>query len=322
MKSSKGTDSGNEIVADALLREVVYTAGRAARPHDFQKTRHVKMQDPKECFFCPGNEAKTPPEITFAKVDGESARERGIETYWHIRSFENKFPAVRPAWKKAYGYHDVIVETPWHWQTVSELTEKHWEKYLHVAAARMAAHMKDRRIKYTILFKNEGREGGASLEHTHSQMVSLPFVPFRVREYAKKHAGIIGKGIKNKKTLVFSNKSFAAFCPQASLFHFEAWIVQRRRKIGGLAQMADPEIADLAQAMSTVLGALDKITNFAPYNLAYIMAPKGAKGFSMSVRILPRLATWAGFEMGCGAVMNSVHPETAAKMFREAIAGP
>lgn len=309
------SDSGNEIVSDGLMREVIYTAGRAARPHDFQKARHVKSQDPRDCFFCPGNEARTPPEIAFAKVPGEGAE--GGNAYWSVRCFENKFPAVRPSWKNAYGYHEVIVETPRHELTVSELAKKHWAVYLGVAAGRLAAHMKDRKIKYSILFKNEGREAGASLEHTHSQLVSLTYVPARIREYAKSHGRIIGTGMRNKKTLVHSNKSFFAFCPGTSQFHFEVWIAPKRKGAGSLDCLGGKEIEDLAEIMQKTLASLDRVTSYSPYNIAYVMAPKGARGFTMSVRIMPRLATWAGFEMGCGSVMNSVHPETAAKMLRQ-----
>ncbi|MFA5105413.1 MAG: DUF4931 domain-containing protein [Candidatus Micrarchaeia archaeon] len=316
--SASGTDeSGNEIVSDGLMREVVYTAGRAARPHDFQKSRHVKMQDPRDCFFCPGNEARTPPEITFAKVPGEKAPEGGAESYWSVRCFENKFPAVRKDWKKAYGYHEVIVETPRHRLTVSELSKKHWAAYLGVAAGRLKEHMKDRKIRYSILFKNEGREAGASLEHTHSQLVSLPYVPARIREYAKTHAKIIRRAAGNKKTIVSSNRSFFAFCPDTSQFHFEAWIAPKKAGTGSLLDLGRDEIEDLADIMQKTLASLDAITSYSPYNIVYIMAPKGARGFTMSIRIMPRLATWAGFELGCGSVMNSVHPETAAKMLRQ-----
>ena len=47
---------------------------------------------------------------------------------------------------------------------------------------RMLDLKNDRRFRYILLFKNHGEPAGASLEHTHSQLIALPIVPKRVRE--------------------------------------------------------------------------------------------------------------------------------------------
>jgi len=39
-----------------------------------------------------------------------------------------------------------------------------------------------RRFKYILLFKNHGEAAGASLEHSHSQLIALPIVPIYVAE--------------------------------------------------------------------------------------------------------------------------------------------
>ncbi len=308
---------GHRIAIDTLGREVVFTAERAARPHDFSKVRYIKTQNPQDCFFCPGNEAKTPPEIEHVPAGNNQKIARGGKSaYWKTRCFENKFPSVRPQWARAYGYHEIMLETPRHDLSVSEIGLDSWVEFLKLAGRRMAAHMKDPKIKYTIVFKNEGRDAGASLEHTHSQIVSLPFVPSQMKKYSKSHAKEIALNLKQKENIFYENGGFACFCPETSQFHYEAWVVPKKL-IGGLDSMQGREIENLADAMLAALSRLDKITTFAPYNIAYIMAPKGARGFRMSVRIMPRLATWAGFEMGCGAVMNSILPDMAAKDYRD-----
>ena len=40
----------------------------------------------------------------------------------------------------------------------------------------------DKRFRYVLIFKNHGDAAGASLEHSHSQLIALPIVPKRVRE--------------------------------------------------------------------------------------------------------------------------------------------
>ncbi len=39
---------------------------------------------------------------------------------------------------------------------------------------------KDRRFKYILIFKNHGEAAGASLEHSHCQLIALPIVPIYV----------------------------------------------------------------------------------------------------------------------------------------------
>ena len=41
---------------------------------------------------------------------------------------------------------------------------------------------KDRRFKYILIFKNHGEAAGASLEHSHSQLIALPILPIYVVE--------------------------------------------------------------------------------------------------------------------------------------------
>ncbi len=318
MNGKPAQKDGHEIIADMLGREVVFTADRANRPHDFSRERQIKKQNPHDCFFCPGNESLTPPQIDHVPFENIKEKSKNpLESYWAVRCFENKFPAVRQIWKNAYGYHEIIVETPRHDLTVSELNVLNWTEFLKTAGSRMKAHMKDKKIKYTILFKNEGRDAGASLEHTHSQIVSLPFVPSMIQKYAKTHKAAIAKNLKAKENIAYENKDFTVFCPQTAQFHFETWIAPKKHT-PSIENMSANEYALLADALAKTLAKLDKITNYSPYNIAYIMAPKGAKGFRMSVRIMPRLAIWAGFEMGCGAVMNSIIPDIAAKMIADA----
>ena len=40
----------------------------------------------------------------------------------------------------------------------------------------------DRRFRYILIFKNHGAPAGATLEHSHSQLIALPIVPDFVRE--------------------------------------------------------------------------------------------------------------------------------------------
>src|SRR3989338_1165726 len=219
-----------EVRKDYILDQwVIISEGRGSRPIQFKKV-HQKIDG--ECFFCPGKESLTPPEIARFPAKGD----------WQIRVFPNKFPAVAQEKGKtetkglfrhqpAYGFHEVIVETPNHEDIFSDLSEQRIVDSLKMYAQRVSELSKKKGITYVLLFKNEGREAGTSLIHTHSQVVAYSRVPQRIVDEAKKstkgkkclYCDIIKKEAKSPRK-VLETKHVVAFCPYASRFNYESWI--------------------------------------------------------------------------------------------------
>src|SRR5260370_3496070 len=69
-------------------RWVIISTERGKRPNDFLR-ESVVAKDAKNCPFCAGNEAKTPPEVLGYGRNGGGAN----TTRWSIRVVPNKFPA-------------------------------------------------------------------------------------------------------------------------------------------------------------------------------------------------------------------------------------
>jgi len=173
---------------DYILNRWSYIAAeRGKRPKQFEENKIDDKKDGKKnsCYFCPGNEHLTPPEI--GRI--------GDKNKWEIRWFPNKFPAVGKDLRKeiitsdeyytggeAFGYHEIIAETPDHEKQLADLSVKEIEKVLKVYALRMADLSARDGIKYVQIFKNSGAEGGASLVHSHSQIVATNIIPSLVRE--------------------------------------------------------------------------------------------------------------------------------------------
>jgi UDPglucose--hexose-1-phosphate uridylyltransferase len=296
----------NEIRKDVLGRKVVVTAVRAGRPHDAPVHQRVqKAVLPEKCFFCPGNEHMTPPEIDRIGVGGK----------WQVRCFPNKFPAFCPESRKAYGRHEGIVETPEHPKTLSELSDENLFNYLSMVKRRMLDAQNDKKLLYTAMFKNEGKPAGASLEHSHSQLVGMPFVPDTVKKIAKKAAKFAKTRASSKKTTVCENAHFFAACPKATRFHYEMWILPLE-PVNSLTGLTDEKLRALASILRSVLFALDATTGFCPYNIVYHSAPHDGGVFPFHVQILPRVSIWAGFELGTDVVMLSDLPEDSAATLR------
>jgi UDPglucose--hexose-1-phosphate uridylyltransferase len=296
--------SVNEVRKDMIGRKVVITAVRGARPHDnLPSERPVKTVLPEKCFFCPGNEHLTPPEIDRIERDGK----------WEIRCFPNKFPAFSSESKKAYGRHEVIVETPEHQKTLSELSEENLLNYLSMVKRRMESAAADPKLTYTIVFKNEGKAGGASLEHSHTQLVGMPFVPDYVKKLAKKSGKIAKMKQKHLKNVFAKNGYFIALCPKAPRFHLETWIVPAA-DANSLVALSDEKLRALASILKSVLAAFDAATGFGPYNIIFHSAPHSGGEFPFHLEVLSRLSIWAGFELGTEVVMVSELPEMSAKV--------
>lgn len=305
-----GAEMKNELQKDILGRWVVVTSVRKNRPHEHsQLHKPAKSTPPEKCFFCPGNEHLTPPEID--RVATGSG--------WEVRAFPNKFPAFDSLSSKAYGRHEIIVETPNHQSTLSELSEENLLHYLQMLKRRMQDAQKDPRLKYTIIFKNEGQAAGASLEHSHTQLVSMEIIPPSIVKLSKKTAKFSKLYLK-KKLIIAQNSHFYAICPKASRFHGEIWILPVQMA-PSLISLDDSKLASLSSLLKTVLAASDEANNFAPYNIVFHSSAHHQDAFPFHLQILPRTAHWAGFELGAEVYMVSSIPAQSAKQLRETIEG-
>src|SRR5689334_21697154 len=230
---------------DPLSRRWVIVGGeRAGRPNEFVEA--ASRASGLTCPFCAGHEADTPPTIAMYGANGKGK--------WLTRVVPIKFPAVTAngtpetpakmfvatedtAALPGYGRHEVIIESPRHVASLSELTDAEAEAAFRAYRDRLRQIKAERQYRYVQSFKNVGPAAGASLEHVHSQLVALPDVPGVVQqelessgEYFQSHKrslllDMLEKELAAGERVVMETKHFVAFCPYASRFGFEVWIV-------------------------------------------------------------------------------------------------
>lgn len=290
--------------------------GRALRPFD---PEGIELGDSTGCFFCPGNEHTTPPEISRVARNGS----------WQVRIFPNKFPitgaeegASENGWKVApsHGYHEVIVETPDHHQRVSQITAYEMVLTLEAYRDRINYFESDPAIGYVSVFKNQGREAGASLDHSHTQILAVSQVPARIREKMEhSHSGdcaycsIVEKETSSPR-LVFESENFIALCPFAPQFTHELWVIPKAH-VGSLNGISSARMNDLAAILLRSLNAVEKV---APnYNMMVNYGPKGAD-FHFHIEIVPRVPhqVKAGFELSTNYSVITTPPEETAAFYR------
>ena len=170
-------------------RWVIISTERGKRPNDFLRESVIPREE-KNCPFCVGNEARTPPEILVYGRNGGGPNTPG----WSIRVVPNKFPALGIEGEldregeglfdkmNGIGAHEVVIESPNHLATLASLPERAVEDVLWGYRDRMLDLKNDKRFRYILIFKNHGEAAGATIDHPHSQLIALPIVPRRVRE--------------------------------------------------------------------------------------------------------------------------------------------
>ena len=327
-----------ELRKDPIVgRWVIISPERGKRPSDFA-VKNTPAED-GFCPLCPGNEAWTPPEIFAFREEGTGPDQPG----WSIRIVPNKFPALQPQGDMArqcdgifdrmngIGAHEVVIETPDHSAELPDLALSAIKKILFVFKMRMEELSKDPRFRHIVIFKNRGKEAGASLRHSHSQIIALPIVPKRIMEeleggkrYYRNHDRCIFCEIIQQESLrgvriVELNEDFAAFSPFAARFPFETWIMPRSHR-STYAAIQQHEYQTLAEVLSNTLKRLDKVLENPPYNLVFHTAPilgEELPYFHWHIEIIPKVTKIAGFEWGTGFYINPTPPEQSADYLRE-----
>jgi UDPglucose--hexose-1-phosphate uridylyltransferase len=254
----------------------------------------------------------------------------------------NKFPALEIEGElnkrgegiydmmRGVGAHEVIIETPKHLLSLSALSNENVEEVLWTYRDRLVDLKKDKRFVYGMIFKNVGIAAGASLEHTHSQLIVTPVVPKYVidemagaREFYDYRGrcifcDMVEQEIAADKRVVLEGENFVAFEPFASRFPFETWLLPKRHA-SHFENLQKLGIAELAADLKSILGKLEKALDYPPYNYIIHTAPFNVgdlEHFHWHIEVIPRLTRIAGFEWGTGFYINPVPPENATEYLR------
>ena len=310
-------------------RWVIISTDRQKRPSDFKLETPVPLTNDL-CPFCEGQEDKTPPEVLSYRSNGSQPNTRG----WEVRVVPNKFPALRVEGTldrqgdgifdrmNGIGAHEVIIESPDHAQTLASMPEAAIERVLWAFRDRVLDLKQDRRFRCILIFKNHGAPAGASLSHSHSQLIALPIVPRQVREevdgaeqhFAQKErcvfCDIIRQELRDAQRVISENADFVAVAPYAPRFPFETWLLPKRH--GSLYEEASrQEYENLAR--------MDRALESPSYNMIIHNSPfseEVSEFYHWHLEFIPKLTRTAGFEWGTGFFINPTSPEEAAQVLR------
>lgn len=318
---------------------VFYAPARAKRPFDFGSSESMTCgpDDP----FAEGNEGVTVAESLAVRDPGTAPDSPG----WQVRIIPNKYPALAtiadpPAAAgsdgpelSAAGVHEVIVECPQRETHFSRLSDKQRFLVFQSMRDRLRQLEQDERLGHAVIFKNHGQSAGASLAHSHSQLMATQFVsPMVQREWTycqtqaasqqgKHFADLLARERANQSRLVRETETVIALCPDASRFAFETHLFPLTDE-AHFHNADEATLRDLSDCLTDVLRRIETLVGDFHYNLVLHTAPfreTAANGFRWHWEIYPRIAGIAGWELGAGGHVNALYPEVAAQMLRNAV---
>lgn len=335
----------HELRKDPLLGRWVAVLNEPRQPSDY----HIPPEDDhtgESCMLCAGREKETPAEILVMPKGGAGDRSR---QWWTrvIPNFNPIFQVEGDLGRKGEGMYDkmngiganeIIIESPEHAVPPEDMGIEQMTRVLMTYRERMTDLEKDHRLRYTLIYKNNGREAGAVFSHPLSHLASTPVIPKRVKEEldgAKQYftykercifCDIIREELRVGNRIILETKNFVSFCPYASKFPFECWVLPKRHQCS-FQDIRSDELEDMALILSSVLKKLRSAFTNLPYNYFLHSAPNRiprknhwhtlGEDYHWHLEIMPRLMRTSGFEWGSGFYILPTSPEFAAKYLKE-----
>ncbi len=353
-------DSIREIRINPVVpsESVLVSTARGMRPRkDEAPAPRDTRKHVDRCPFCRGNEEMTPPTVTASPETGD----------WQVRVVENLYPVLGDESNSGnlvfglqqaidgYGRHEVIIDHPEHGIAIHEMSEDHLFRLIGVYKDRIRTLYKaDTRIQYVLIFKNFGPAAGASIAHTHSQVIAMPVVPENVynevvhsREYFEKsrqcifcslidealtfeariydrESGSVRRKIDVGQYVIERGEHFVAIKPFASRYEWEVHILPLQHA-SDFTEINDAQREDLARVLKRATARLDAVIGGAQYNFFLHSLPHNNdfsnchNSYHWHMEICPRTSIPTGFELGSGLFVSTISPEEAAEQLRAVV---
>ncbi len=329
-RSSERDPRDPKVCHDTHTGRTVFIAPRRdERPGDAKLVAEAGPAPGAWCPFCAGNESRTPLAIRRAPADPARA--------WQARIIPNRYPFVEPqpdapegTERPAHGIHEVLIESPQHHTSILEIEPDGWVEAWALTQRRLADLAARRDLAWGMVFKNSGPRAGASLEHVHSQIVGVDFVPPAVRAKftaAANHADPCADLIADAAAagrIVLEADGLVALVPAAARQPFETWVLPVSCEPHFHAASAE-RAATVARFTRLLVGRLATLLPGVDFNWwLHEAAWSGpftedpiTQRWHWQLEILPRATELAGFELGTGCHITALPPGEAAARLRD-----
>jgi UDPglucose--hexose-1-phosphate uridylyltransferase len=204
------------------------------------------------------------------------------------------------------------------------------EKVLAAYRQRYNALKENRQLKFIVIFKNHGWESGTSLAHPHSQLVATPIMtPYYHRRFDVAHdyyadmgkclyCDLLAEELEKQERIVAETEQFVILQPYASRAPWETWIIPKLHR-ASFGLLPEEHLTELAIVLKESLTCLYQELNDPAFN--YMIDTSTTEDeedpyYHWHIRIVPRVGTIAGFEMGSGIYISTTLPEDTARIMK------
>ncbi len=342
-------------------RWVIFAPRRNNRPDEYAGSYPPEPSDANNCPFCAGKESQTPSAVLSLPHRSRKNKQ------WLVRVVPNKYPALQRLHnvqglplalhtvendddtddlaseshdavnesilyrrRTIRGAHEVIIESPEHRSSLAQLDDKHTYLVFDAFRQRLNYWRAHNALHYAVIFKNVGYDAGASLYHTHSQLISANFVPpdvlrncQRMQQYRSIYdrgyfSDVIDNEIASGERIISTSKNFVVLAPFASNLPYTVLILPKA-PAARFEEIDDRMLNEFALLTRQVLQSLETVLPGAAYNFVLHTSPfhdYWDNVFHWRMELFPRLTRVAGFEFGSDCFINPVMPEDAAARLR------
>jgi UDPglucose--hexose-1-phosphate uridylyltransferase len=278
---------------------VAIAPARAKRPGaDAPRIEPLRPEELDECPFCEGREDRTPPEVFALPAGGRTPDTPG----WTVRVVPNLYPALER--------QEVVVHGPEHLRSFGELgagtlgaIAEAWQ--------RRVAEAREEGFPYVHAIVNEGRPAGASLPHSHSQLIWLreppPEAAAEVPSLRRNDCALcrlLDEQRGDGPLLVAEGGEVFLLAAPAGRAPYELLIA------GGHAPEPGDSLLTAFELLGDGIRRLHALEGPVPWN-AWLHS-----GAHWHFEVVPRLTVFAGLELGAGIWVSSLAPERAAEALR------
>ena len=295
--------------------------GREHRPEEFE----IEDEGSKNLEACP---------FERDTVDRKNLEIMHVNEPWTTMVIRNKFPELNGSTPlenengffsaiSGYGYNEVLIESADHFDKFEEMTTKKSLEWLNTLIEREEDLYSRNYIKHVMIFRNFGALGGASIGHPHTQIIAWPEILGtpnieleKIKEHKKENNSCLYEDAikKEGERLLFENDRMAVIAPYGSRIAGESMLLPKRH-VNYLLELDENEKEDIVEALKSIIRINNKLLGKQPYNFV-IHENKNESDFHLHFEIYPRIANFAGIELGQNVFVNTMTPEKYTDKFK------
>lgn len=278
-----------------------------------RKRRPMISKEDTSCPFCLHNKESLP-EILEEKWQGQKL--------W-VRVVTNKYPITGD--KQEKGFHEVIIDTGDHQQRPMTFSNAHWQVLLLTLQERWRYLMKQQAIQFIQIFKNDGEAAGASISHSHWQLIALKAVPLTMQEQYITYNESVGDcylcTLEGEGFLIQEAMYWRIWTPPVPEFDREVWLVPKKH-YQHYGQLQEEEIEELGKLMKQLLIAYDQMVPQSAYNICFMSGDLEEKWcYHFHIRLVMRSGHIAGFEIATGCHVLTQSPQEYTDEIKKILKG-